>query len=211
MGTKMAFLPLFIDFSGKRVLILGGGAVGERKARYFSAAEVVVISTDFTPGLEAMEKEGLVRLLRKAILTEDMKNIIKGAFLVVAATGDPALNKEIVDTAQKAGILANSATDTAEVIVPSLLKKESVMVAISTGGRSPAMSRYLRLKLEGSIGEDMEKMVQLQERLRKHLKKTVKDRKRREAILREVLDDAAVWEALGDEKAFETAIKHIDE
>jgi|SRR5271157_22054 len=205
----MAFLPLFIDFSGKRVLIFGGGAVGERKARYFSAAEVVVVSPDFTTGLEAMEKEGLVKLLHKAIIKEDVKALIQGAFFVVAATGDPALNENIASSAQKAGVLANSATGHTGVIIPSLIRKESVMVAISTGGRSPAMSRYLRLKFEGLIGEDIEKMVKLQERLREHLKKTVKDRKRREDILREVLDDAAVWEALGDEKAFEMAIKHI--
>jgi precorrin-2 dehydrogenase/sirohydrochlorin ferrochelatase len=207
-----AFLPLFIDFSGKRVVIFGGGAVGERKARYFSAADVVVISHRFTPGLEAMAKDGSARLECKAIKKEDIKPLVEGAFLVVAATGDPALNNEITRVAAGAGILANSATGGSPVTIPSLIKKDQFMVAISTGGRSPAMSKYLRLKLEASLGEDIDEMVLLQERVREHLKKSVKDQKRREEILWAILDDAAVWDALGEspEKAFDIAVKHIE-
>ena len=207
-----AFLPLFIDFSGKRVVIFGGGAVGERKARYFSTADVAVLSHDFTAGLEAMAKDGSVRLERKAVKKEDINALIEGAFLVVAATGDPALNEDITRIADAAGILVNSATGESPVSIPSLIKKNRIMVAISTGGRSPAMSKYLRLKLEKSLGEDLDNMIMLQERVREHLKKSVKDQKRREEILWDILDDAAVWDALGEstEKAFDIAVKRIE-
>ena len=207
-----AFLPLFIDFSGKRVVIFGGGAVGERKARYFSAADVVVLSHHFTPGLEAMAKDGSVRLEHKTVKKEDINALIEGAFLVVAATGDPVLNEEITRASTAAGILANSATGDSPVTIPSLINKDQFMVAISTGGRSPAMSKYLRLKIEASLGEDIEKMVTLQERIRERLKVVVKDQKGREEILWDILDDASVWDALGEspEKAFAIALKYIE-
>jgi precorrin-2 dehydrogenase/sirohydrochlorin ferrochelatase len=205
------YLPLFIDFSCKKVIIFGGGAVGERKAEYFAPAEVVVVSSGFTPCLEAMGREGLIRLERRAITVKDVEPLIEGAFLVVAATGDAALNGEIARVAGEAGILVNSATGESPVVVPSLFKRGDIMAAISTGGRSPAMARYVRLRLEASLGEDVERMVGLQERLRERLKLTVGDQRRREEILRAILDDPAVWEALGEsqEKAFEAAMKHV--
>jgi precorrin-2 dehydrogenase/sirohydrochlorin ferrochelatase len=205
------YLPLFIDFSCKKVIIFGGGAVGERKAKYFAPAEVVVVSSSFTPCLEAMGKEGLIRLERRAITVKDVGALITGAFLVVAATGDAALNDEIVRIACDAGILVNSATGESPVVVPSLFKRGDIMAAISTGGRSPAMARYVRLRLEASLGGDVEKMVRLQERLRERLKLTVVDQRRREEILRAILDDPDVWEALGEseERAFEAALKHV--
>ena len=205
------YLPLFIDFSGKKVVIFGGGAVGERKARYFAPAEVVVVSPRFTECLEAMGGEGLVRLDRRAVRKEDIGGLIAGAFLAVAATGDRALNDDIARAAERSGVLANNATGESPAIVPSLVQKGGVAVAISTGGRSPAMSRYLRLRIEASLGEDVEKMVALQERLREHLKSAVRGQNRREEILWAVLDDPAVWEALksSEARAFEAAMGHV--
>jgi len=205
------YLPLFIDFSCKKVVIFGGGAVGERKAKYFAPAEVVVVSPRFTECLEAMEKEGLLKLERRAITVKEVEYLIEDAFLVVAATGDAALNGEIARIAGEAGILVNSATGESPVVVPSLFKRGDIMAAISTGGRSPAMARYVRLRLEASLGGDVEKMVALQERLRERLKLTVEGQRRREGILRAVIEDPAVWEALkeSEEKAFDAALEHV--
>jgi precorrin-2 dehydrogenase/sirohydrochlorin ferrochelatase len=207
-----AFIPLLIDLSGRRVVIFGGGPVGERKARYFLPAEVVVVSRDFTPGLEAMGNEGSVRIERKDIKKEGLASLMEGAFLVVSATGDSALDDNIKQIAGQSNILVNSATGSSSVIVPSIIKKGQVMIAISTGGSSPALSKYLRLKLESSIGGDLDQMAALQERARKRLKETVKDQKRREKILWEILEDPAVWEALDESPgaAYEAALRHMD-
>ncbi|HTX43886.1 MAG TPA: bifunctional precorrin-2 dehydrogenase/sirohydrochlorin ferrochelatase [Methanocella sp.] len=205
------YLPLYIDFHCRKVVIFGGGAVGERKAKYFAPAEVVVVSTSFTECLEAMGRDGLIKLERRAITVMDVEPLIAGAFLVVAATGDRALNDEIAKVAESRGILANNATGAAPVIVPSVLKKGDVTIAIATGGRSPAMARYVRLRLEASLGEDVERMVALQERLRERLKMSVEGQKRREEALRAILEDPDVWEALkvSQDEAFEAAMKHV--
>ncbi|HTY90538.1 MAG TPA: bifunctional precorrin-2 dehydrogenase/sirohydrochlorin ferrochelatase [Methanocella sp.] len=203
------YLPLFLEFSCKKVVIFGGGAVGERKAKYFLPAEVVVVSPGFTECLDAMGADGIVRLERRAVREEDVGGLIEGAFLVVAATGNKRLNDAIARAAESAGILANNATGESSAIVPSLLKRGDVMVAVSTGGRSPALSRYLRLKLEAALGGDLERMAKLQERVREQLKKTIEDQKGREEVLRTILDDSDVWEALKEEdKAFELAMRH---
>lgn len=204
-----SYLPLFLDFSCRKVIIFGGGAVGERKAGYFLPAEVFVISPSFTECLEAMGADGLVKLERRAVVPGDVPGLIEGAFLVVAATGDAELNESIVQAAEAAGILANNATGESPVVVPSLIKKGDVMVAISTGGRSPALSKYLRLKLEPALGEDVEKMAALQERVRERLKSQLPDQKAREKILWAILDDPAVWDALKeDDRALELALRH---
>ncbi|WP_174591181.1 precorrin-2 dehydrogenase/sirohydrochlorin ferrochelatase family protein [Methanocella conradii] len=205
------YLPLFIDFSGKKVVIFGGGAVGERKARYFAGAEVTVVSREFTPCLEAMGRDGMIRLERRSVGSDDVASLIDDAFLVVAATGDRALNDEITRIAVERGILANNATGDSPAIVPSLVKKGDIMVAISTGGRSPAMAKYLRKRLELALGDGIGRMVKLQETVREALKSIEKDQKRREQILWEILEDAGVWEALqeSNEKAMEMARRHF--
>jgi precorrin-2 dehydrogenase/sirohydrochlorin ferrochelatase len=205
------YLPIFIDFSGKKVVIFGGGSVGERKARYFAGAGVTVVSREFTPCLEEMGRDGVVRLDRRSIGSDDLASLIEGAFLVVAATGDKALNSEITRIAVERGILANNATGDSPAIIPSLIKKGDITIAISTGGRSPAMAKYLRKRLESSLGEDMGRMVKLQEMVREALRPIEKDQRRRERILWEILEDAEVWGALQEsvERAMEVARRHF--
>ena len=204
-------LPLFIDFSGRKVVIIGGGNVGERKAVYFKAGDVVVISQEFTHTLEEMGRDGVVKLHRTAVQTGDLHGLIEGAFLVVAATGDPQLNDAIVREAAKHGVLVNSATCDAPVIVPSVVRKSGLDLAISTGGRSPAMAKFMRKWLEAALSDDIERMLELQERVREHLKSSVPEQKRREAVIQKILDDSDIWDALevSPDVAYEMAMHHL--
>lgn len=187
------YQPLFIDFTGKKVVIFGGGDVGERKAAYFAGAEVLVVSREFSPGLRAMPG---VRLVSSDVTAAAVPGLIKGAFLVVAATGDTALNREIVQIAGKAGIMVNSAGGGSDVILPAKIVQGDIMIAISTGGQSPAMARYLRQRLEESLGSELSDMVRLQSELREALKKKIKSQEERERLLWQVLEDRAIWEAI---------------
>ena len=204
-------LPLFIDFKDKKVVIIGGGSVGERKAVFFKPADVTVVSPEFTHALEDMGRDGSVKLHRMTVKPEEMHSLLKGAFLVVAATGDPQLNEAVVREAAKSGVLANSATGDATVIVPSVVRKSGVELAISTGGRSPAMAKFLRKWLDGAMGEDIERMLVLQERMREHLKKSVSEQSRREAVIQKILEDPDIWDALevSPDIAYEMAMRHL--
>lgn len=204
-------IPLFIDIKNRKILVFGGGGVGERKARLFREGDVTVISPSFTPGLEELARESAIRLDRRSVSAEEIPALIDSAFLVVAATGDKALNESIVSACKNGSVLVNSATGESPVTVPSVIKRGDVTIGISTGGKSPAMSRYLRMKIEGSIGEEHAAMVRLQEDLRASLKSTVPDQKERERLIWEILEDPDVWEALkvSKESAKAAAMKHV--
>ena len=188
------YLPLFIDFKGRKVVIFGGGGVGERKAQYFAGtADVTVISPSFTPVLEAMPG---ITLVKQEVATEEIRELIVGVFLVVAATGDSTFNEAVVREALEAGILVNSAHGESGVILPSKIARGDISIAIATGGKSPAMSKYLRQRLEASLGDDMADMVRLQADVREVLKKVVPEQKDRERLLWDILNAPAVWEAM---------------
>lgn len=187
------YQPLFVNFTGKKVVIFGGGAVGERKTAYFAGADVTVVSRDFTPGLQAMPG---IRLVHSEVTTETAPGLIEGAFLVVAATGDSALNRQITRVASEKGILVNSAEGSSDVILPSKILQGDILIAISTGGRSPAMARFIRQRLEESLGPGLADMVRLQSELREILKKEVRSQDERERLLWEVLEDRSIWDAL---------------
>jgi precorrin-2 dehydrogenase/sirohydrochlorin ferrochelatase len=193
LSSMAAYQPLFVDFTGKKVVIFGGGTVGERKAAYFAGADVTVVSREFSAGLRTMPG---VRLVSCDVTVGAVPGLIENAFLVVAATGDSALNREIVRVASGAGIIVNSAEGGSDVILPSKLVQGDIMIAISTGGHSPAMARYLRLRLEESLGAELSDMVRLQSELREALKKTVPSQDERERLLRLVLEDRSIWETL---------------
>jgi precorrin-2 dehydrogenase len=187
------YQPLFIDFTGKKVVIFGGGAVGERKAAYFSGADIIVVSREFAPGLRALPG---VRLVGCEVTAAAIPGLIEGASLVVAATGDPALNREIARVAGAEDILVNSAEGGSDVILPSKIVQGDIMIAISTGGQSPAMARYLRQRLEESVGKELSDMVRLQSELREILKKKIPSQEERERLLWQVLGDRSIWEAI---------------
>ena len=187
------YQPLFIDFTGKKVVIFGGGAVGERKAAYFAGADVVVVSREFSPGLKVMPG---VRLISCVVTAEALPGLIEGAFLVVAATGDRSIDGEIVRAAGAAGVMVNAAEGGSDVMLPAKIARDDILVAVSTGGRSPAMARFIRQRLEESLSPELADMVRLQGELRDMLKKNVASQDERERLLWQVLDDQSIWQAL---------------
>ena len=189
-------IPLFIDFSSRRIVIFGGGDVAARKAAYFSGnADVVVVSRTFTPAFDDM------KVTRKDldIVTESGRNlaaILTGAFLVIAATSDPEVNNRIGRLCKATGILFNNASgETGDVIMPSVTQGENYTIAVSTGGDSPAVSRYIREKIDDTFPA-LDDMIALQIRLREVLMVQEPDQKKRSAIIAKVLHDPTVWAAL---------------
>lgn len=189
-------IPFFIDCSGRRIVIFGGGAVAARKAAYFAGeARVTVVSRSFVQKLETLpviRKTADVQEASDARLT----TLIGKAFLVIGALSDPGQNNRIGRLCKKNGILFNNADGEAgSVVLPATSSGENYTIAISTGGSSPAISRFIREHLEQELPE-LDAMILLQRRLRRELKTTEPDQARRNAILHNVLDDPSVWNAL---------------
>ena len=148
------FYPVFLNLTGRRCVIIGGGQVAEGKVSKLldSGAKIIVISPDATQGIRDYADSGQIEYnLRKY-----QEGDLNGAFLVVAATNDRVVNQEIFEEAEKSGILLNAVDDMprCSFIAPSIVEKGPITVAISTGGASPALARKLREKLEVSPALD---------------------------------------------------------
>lgn len=208
------FLPLMLDLAGKEVVIFGGGEVGERKASLFCGhAEVTVVSRDFTPRLNQFSEKGKIKLVKVKDLAEnEIRQYMKDAFIVIAATNDTLVNESIAQLAGESGKLINRVDTMGDVIVPSVITRGDIVIGISTLGKSPALSKYIRQRLEGVITPEFADMSRLQNELREALKSQVRDQKKRKEILWNIINDSDVWSAISEsyEKAYKVALKHIE-
>lgn len=189
-------IPLMIDLSGRSVVIFGGGDVGARKAAFFCQdADVTVISRSFSPLFDELTVQQSVTDISH-MSDEELRHAVSGAFLVVAATSDTRLNNRIGERCREEGVLFNNAVGAGgPVLIPSVVRGEHYLLAVSTGGQSPAVSRYIRELIETAC-PDLDAMIALQTRLRHELKKGVADQKHRSEILWKVIHDPEVWQAL---------------
>lgn len=190
-------IPLLHAFTGSRVLVFGGGRVGARKARHFARqADVVVVSPNFAPA-----EFGTANRIRARPGPEAVAGWIERTqpMLVVAATDDPALNARIEAETRDRGILMNRADrsdnhEPGDVIVPATYRDDPVIIAVATGGQSPALSGYLREQLTtefagaGAIAEVISEM-------RSQLKRDGVASETRHAVLRRLAADERVWAA----------------
>jgi precorrin-2 dehydrogenase/sirohydrochlorin ferrochelatase len=123
------------------------------------------------------------------------------------------LNDKIASIANRSGKLVNRVDDMGDVIVPSFIRRGDIILGISTLGQSPALSKFMRQRLEEVITPEFSQMARLQNEFREMLKLQVKDQKERSEILWNIINDNDVWSAFGEsyEKAYKVALKHIVE
>lgn len=189
-------IPLFVDCSGRRIVIFGGGDVAARKAAYFSGkADVTIVSRSFVPAFDGLDVKR-VELDLATVTGRQLALLLSGAFLVIAAISDPATNNRIGKVCRAIGILFNNADgEPGDVILPAVTGGENYTIAVSTRGASPAISRFIREHIEKDFPA-LDKMIDLQGRLREALRESEPDHARRTAVLWNVLEDHAVWETL---------------
>jgi precorrin-2 dehydrogenase / sirohydrochlorin ferrochelatase len=215
MAETNNFLPLMLDLSGRKIVIFGGGSVGERKAELFSGcADTLVVSLEFSRRLYELEASGQVRLVRLNLLAapdSELRELISGAFIVIPATSNFELNQKITVIARESDILINQVDALGSVVIPSVIKRGDLVIGISTLGHSPAVSKYTRRQIEGMITPEYSDMIRLQDELRSYLKKHVAEQRQRKAILWKVLESEAVWNGFSEsyEKAAERAYEII--
>jgi precorrin-2 dehydrogenase/sirohydrochlorin ferrochelatase len=203
-------LPLFLDLTTRLVVIFGGGAVGERKARLFSQyGPIRVVSRDFSPGIQELAKDPQrqVELVACDLSAAAGKYLID-AFIAVPATSDTNLNRAIAEEALGRNILVNNVDGAGDVVVPSILQKGSIAIAIST--EVPALTKYLRLRLEEELTDSYPEMARLLTQIRKENKETIAAQKDRARIIWDILQDDEVWRLLlaSYEKAYMRARSH---
>jgi len=165
----MAYFPIFLDLEGKKVIVVGGGSVAQRKIQTLIeyGAKVEVISRDLTPRLKQLIAENRIRQIGRQF---EQKHI-NGAFMVIAATDDAQLNREISMRAREKGLLINAVDqpEDCNFILPSVLKRGELVIAVSTSGRSPALAKKVRESLEKAFGSEYEYLVHMMGQIRKEV------------------------------------------
>ena len=184
-----------LDLVNRKVLIFGGGDVGARKAAYFEhEAEVIVISRSFSPALDALAIERQEMDLSTS--RTGRSGSPEGCIPRGRATSDPRLNDRIGRLCTETGVLFNNAAGKpGDITIPSIIRGRNYLVAISTCGKGPAVSRYLRMQLEAEYA-DLDRMIDLQDEMRSMLKDTESVQAKRSQVLWSILRDEEIWRAL---------------
>lgn len=151
---KYPYYPIFLDIEDRTVVIIGGGNVCARKAETMMnyGARVTVVSPELTDEIEAWARDGKLQIRRKTYDEGDLD----GANIVIASTDDQAVNEQIAADCRGRRIPVNvvDVTPLCEFIVPAIIEKGSVTLAVSTGGKSPALARTLKEDLQRLVGPE---------------------------------------------------------
>ncbi len=184
----MKYYPVFLDLRERSCVVVGGGQVAERKTISLleAGADVTVVSPDLTPKLRQLSSSGKITHRPKAYDEHDLT----GAYLVIAATHSDDVNAAIGKICRKKHVLVNVAAPPNEgnFVVPSVVDRGALLIAVSTSGASPAMARKIRAELEERYGQEYEhflaKMMQLRHLLIEH----VPDEESRRAVFQALAD-----------------------
>ncbi|HLC40279.1 MAG TPA: bifunctional precorrin-2 dehydrogenase/sirohydrochlorin ferrochelatase, partial [Methylomirabilota bacterium] len=167
------YYPAFLDLHEKLVVVVGGGEVAERKVELLLScrAAVKVISPILTPRLTRLRGERAIQVELRPFQPDDCA----GAFLVFACTDDPAVNERVAKEAQQTRALVNVADmpPLCDFIAPSVVSRGDLLIAISTGGASPALAKRLRREIEQHVGPEYEELARLCEDVRKQVQARV--------------------------------------
>jgi precorrin-2 dehydrogenase / sirohydrochlorin ferrochelatase len=178
---RYPYYPIYLDIEGRNVIIIGGGNVCTRKAETMMnyGANVTVVSPQLTEEIERWARDGRLRIRRKAYEPGDLD----GANIVIASTDHQSVNEQIAADCRARRIPVNvvDVTHLCEFIVPAIIEKNGIQIAISTGGKSPALARTLKEDLQRTIGPEYSEVNELLGSLRPSAKAvlpTDTDRKR---------------------------------
>ncbi len=166
----MSYYPVFLEVNNRRCVVCGGGNVALRKVEALlrAGAAVEVIAPDVCPELQQLAAGKHITVTAREYRDGDLE----GAFVVVAATDDREANRRIAADARTHHCIVNAVDDAScsDFIVPSTVHRGDLTIAVSTGGKSPALARKLRTRLEDQYGEDFAELAALAGEVRSELK-----------------------------------------
>ena len=205
----MSKYAIFLELSGRRVVVIGGGAVAVRKAQVLleSDARLVVVAENIDEMMTALCKNKNAELIR----SKYEKIYLTGAVLAIAATNDHELNKQIYKDCQTLEILCNvvDEPELCDFFVPAIVKRGDLQIAVSTDGNCPAYAGHIRKKLEKIFTEKHGEFLIELEKIRLKVIQEIPEANKRKIILGKLTDDNSFdffvqngpekWHAFADE------------
>ena len=219
----MRYYPINLDIRDRRCLVVGGGAVGTRKVHTLlqCGADVTVISPQATAELSALAEAGDIALQKREYSSADLE----GIFLVIGATDDETLNRQVSADAQSRNLLCNIADRPAvcNFILPSIVHRGDLVITISTSGKSPALAKKLRKTLERQFGSEYADLLNLMGAIRKKLLRQAHEPEAHKHLFNQLIDrgllemirqgkkediDRLLVKTLGEEFRYDALIGH---
>lgn len=206
----MRYYPIFLDIKGKPCVVIGGGDVAERKVESLleSGAKVSVISPKLTPALKKLASKKKIEYCPKPYEPGDLE----GFFLAYSATNNTEVNRVVFREAKKQGILLNvvDVPELCNFIVPSVVSRGDLLIAISTSGKSPAMAKKIRQQLEKEFGREYAIFLEMMGRIReKVLTKSAESGKNKEVFEKIINSPMLEWIRQGKKKEINRFLKEI--
>jgi uroporphyrin-III C-methyltransferase/precorrin-2 dehydrogenase/sirohydrochlorin ferrochelatase len=207
-AADRAYFAAFLDLRGRPGVVVGGGKVAALKAEALlrSGVRVTVVAPEICARLSELAVLGALRLERKRFQPGDLV----GAEIAIAATDDPAVNEAVSAAARSLRIPVNVADDAAlsSFIMPSVVDRPPLQIAISTAGTSPVLARKLRTLIEATVPFGFGRLAALLARFRSTSKKRYPDPEARRRFWEEVVDGPIAEMALsGNEEAAAAALE----
>ena len=206
----MRYFPALLDLQGRLCVVVGGGRVAERKVRSLlkAGALVKVISPQTSEWLLQSEGKGKIIHRSRSFHSDDLR----GAFLAIAATDDRATNERVYRQALGLKIPVNVVDDPAQssFIVPSLVERGDLLVAISTSGQSPALAKLMRQRLQREIGPEYSFLLKLLGAVRRKVRSFGFSQKRNQIIFRKLVrNDLLSLIRKRDWRGLDTRVRYI--
>lgn len=185
----MAKYPIFLEMSGRKAVVVGGGAVAVRKVGPLvdAGARVVVVAEFIAPAFEEAFNHPRIEV----IISPYRKEYLAGAILAIAATNDPEVNKQVYADCQQLEVLCNVVDEPSlcDFFVPAVVKRGDLQIAVCTEGHCPAYAGHLRRKLEELFTEDHGQFVKALEQARQHAISQIPDPDIRKAVIGHLAGD----------------------
>lgn len=189
---RVKYFPILVDLDGRRVVVVGGGAVAERKVRAVleCGGQVIVVAPELTGGLRDLAFAGRISHENRPYRPGDLV----GATVAFIAVDDAEVSRAAAKDAKASGVPVNvvDQPELCDFIVPAVLRRGRLAIAVSTGGASPAWARNIRDRLEDELGEEYGRLFEALARVRQKLLADTPDPARRRAALERLADESLV-------------------
>lgn len=187
----MDYFPIFLRLNDKRVLVVGGGETALRKIRLLqkTPCRITVVAPEIHADIESLAKltEGSLTLVQAGYEA----NHLSKHYLVIAATNDEQINQQVAAHAEQRGLLVNVVDRTAQCrfIFPSIVDRDPVVIALSSGGTAPVLLRQWRTRLEGLVPQHLGQLAKFCQRFRATVKSTFDSVDKRRRFWEKFLED----------------------
>lgn len=203
----MNYIPIMINVSDRRVVIIGGGNAAYKKVKNLLNHDrnITVIASDFDPKFSDFQVEKIKMRIQDPGQVDDF---LKGDNIVIIATDDPHLNQTLEDVCKRRHLLYNRVDDArSPFIFPASFESNGVIISVSTMGRAPSLTRYIRDKTQERIRE-LPMALPVVEKLRNDC--NIPGMREKAAYFRKLFDDAEFWEHISNGRTEEAYALGMD-